>query len=222
MQAASRHVCSPAKGSLLIANTAAVSHRDAVLWRLHSEEGESGWEPGSSRLSGSEGIADVPYHRHTGNGTMITTMAIPGNTVSTLAAVSRTSAMSWRGSRLWPIEISAGCPATHRRSGAAGRAAGVLQLQRGPCRTTGVTLPSSSRVPKARQFPKEKPEPYPLGSPETASPSSSNGSGKPSTMRAVSTDRCTIRLIALTRSRGSSNHPLGSLTMPLCLSWTIL
>ena len=46
-------------------------------------------------------------------------------------------------------------------------------------------------MPKARQFPKVKPEPYPPGSPETASPSLSNGSGKPSTIRVVSTETCT-------------------------------
>ena len=41
-------------------------------------------------------------------------------------------------------------------------------------------------------------------------------------IRAVSTLTCRIRRIAVTRSRGSSNQPLGSLTIPLFLSWTIL
>ena len=47
--------------------------------------------------------------------------------------------------------------------------------------------------------------------------SSAIGSGKPVTMRAVSTLTWTIRRIAATSSRGSSNQPLGSLTMPLSL-----
>ena len=49
-----------------------------------------------------------------------------------------------------------------------------------------------------------------------------NASGKPLTMQAVSRLTCTIRRIAAIRSFGSSNQPLGSLTMPLSLSWVSL
>ena len=47
------------------------------------------------------------------------------------------------------------------------------------------------------------------------------GSGKSFTIRTVSTLTCTIRRMAVIRSRGSSNQPLGSLTMlllPSCLT----
>ena len=55
------------------------------------------------------------------------------------------------------------------------------------------------------------------GSAAPAGKSARIGSGKPVTMRAVSTLTWTIRRIAATSSRGLSNQPLGSLTMPLSL-----
>ena len=95
---------------------------------------------------------------------------------------------------------------------AGGRGAQSCRLPMGGAETHAVTavLATNRRALRASG--------QPLGAP-FARP---NGSGKPSTMRTVSTLTWTIRRIVAIRSRGSSNHPLGSLTMPLSLSWVIL
>ena len=50
---------------------------------------------------------------------------------------------------------------------------------------------------------------------------SNNPGAVHSTIPMVSTLTCTMRRIAEIGSLGSSNHPLGSLTMPLSLSYVI-
>ena len=58
------------------------------------------------------------------------------------------------------------------------------------------------------------------GAGQAAGFQSTNARGNPSTMRVVSTLTCTRRLRWATSSAGSSaNQALGSLTMPLSLSW---